>query len=58
MAGEPDSKKQRKQLFAQKREPHLVDVPEFRKLAMVGEETSEVTGPYAVRLNRATAPHR
>ena len=57
MAGEPDSKKQRKQLFAQKREPHLVDVPEFRKLAMVGEETSEVTA-YAVRLNRATAPHR
>lgn len=36
MAGKIDIKKQHKQLFAPKREPHLVEVPKFRYLMIDG----------------------
>lgn len=37
MAGKIDIKKQYRQLFAPKREPHLVEVPQFRYLMIDGE---------------------
>ena len=43
MAGKIDIKKQHKQLFAPKREPHLVDVPKFQYLMIDGEGTPEGT---------------
>ena len=36
MAGEIVSKNQQERLFAPKREPHVVDVPEFRELMVDG----------------------
>ena len=43
MAGKIDFKKQHKHLFAPKREPHLVGVPEFRHLMIDGEWPPEGT---------------
>ena len=43
MAGKIDIKKQHKQLFAPKGEPHLVDVPKFRYLMIDGEGAPEGT---------------